>query len=121
MKWPCIVLLVCAVSTAFTADQTSRVVYIHDGDTIVAMLNGHAQTIRLNGIDCPETGESKGNRAKKFVTQSILGKNVVLKTHGKDKYGRTIADLYLVDGTLFNHQLVRNGNCKWGKSRAMTN
>jgi endonuclease YncB( thermonuclease family) len=30
---------------------------------------------------------------------------------GKDKYGRTIADVFLPDGTNINHMLVKDGWC----------
>ena len=34
-------------------------------------------------------------------------------THGKDKYGRTIADVLLPDGTNVNHALIKDGWCWW--------
>jgi micrococcal nuclease len=110
-----VVLFLCLTYTAQTGTETTRVVYIHDADTYVALLDGRAETIRLKGIDCPENGESKGPRAKKFAVQTILGKNVTIKTYGKDKYGRTIAEVYLSNGILFNRQLVQSRNCKWGR------
>ena len=38
-------------------------------------------------------------------------------THGKDKYGRTIADVLLLDGTNVNHAL-NEGWCWWYRIRA---
>lgn len=35
------------------------------------------------------------------------GKEVTLQTHGKDKYRRTLADVFLSDGINLNHALVR--------------
>jgi endonuclease YncB( thermonuclease family) len=35
----------------------------------------------------------------------------MLQTFGKDKYGRTLADVFLSDGTHVNHQLVKDGWC----------
>ncbi len=37
---------------------------------------------------------------------------VTLKTYGLDKYGGTIADVLLIDGTSVNHELVKDG-CWW--------
>ena len=33
----------------------------------------------------------------------------MLQTFGKDKYGRTLADVLLSDGTNVNHTLVKDG------------
>jgi endonuclease YncB( thermonuclease family) len=38
-------------------------------------------------------------------------KEVTLQTHGKDKYGRTLADGFLPDGTNVTHTLVKDGWC----------
>ena len=43
----------------------------------------------------------------------VFGKEVALHSHGKDKYGRTLADVLLPDGTNVNHTLVKEGWC-WG-------
>jgi endonuclease YncB( thermonuclease family) len=39
----------------------------------------------------------------------VFGTDVPLQTHGTDKYGRTIADVLLPDGTYVNHELVKDG------------
>ena len=43
----------------------------------------------------------------------MFGKHVILQTHGKDKFGRTLADVQLSDGTNINHALVKDGWCWW--------
>lgn len=43
----------------------------------------------------------------------LFGRDVILQTHGQDKYGRTLADVLLPDGTNINHELVRGGWCWW--------
>jgi endonuclease YncB( thermonuclease family) len=48
----------------------------------------------------------------------VFGKEVTLQTHGKDKYGRTIADVLLPDGTNVNHSLVTDGWCWWYRKYA---
>lgn len=106
-------------STLFADEFPARVVTVHDADTIVVLDDGRAETIRLKGINCPEAGERNSSRATKYATEVIRGKNVLLKTYGKDKYGRTIADVFLENGKLFNKELVLTGNCRWGRSRAM--
>jgi micrococcal nuclease len=66
---------------------------------------------RFSGIDCPEKGQAFGKRAKHAVADLAFGKEVTLQTHGTDKYGRTLADVLLPDGTHVNHTLVKQG---WG-------
>jgi len=65
----------------------------------------------LNGIDCPEKGQAYGKKAKQAASELVFGKEVTLQTCGKDKYGRTIADVLLPDGTNVNHTLVKEGWC----------
>ena len=46
---------------------------------------------------------------------------VIFQTHGQDKYGRTLADLLLPDGTNINHELVKDGWCWWYRKYAPGN
>jgi len=48
----------------------------------------------------------------------IFGKQVTLKTYGLDKYGRTMADVLLPDGTNVNHDLVKEGWSWWYRKYA---
>ena len=43
---------------------------------------------------------------------------MILETHGQDKYGRTLADVILKDGTNVNHELVKDGWCWWYRKYA---
>jgi len=71
-----------------------------------SFVNGHhTERIRLSGIDCPEKGQAFGNKAKQAASALVFGKDVTLQTHGLDKYGRTLADVILPDGTNVNHTL----------------
>src|SRR5262249_1719313 len=51
----------------------------------------------------------------------VFGKQVTLLTHGHDKYGRTIAEVLLPDGTNVNHELVKQGWCWWYRKYAPGN
>ena len=110
---------ICALTVSFFsiyqafADFTGPVVSILDGDTIEVLHNTRAERIRLNGIDCPEKGQAYGNRAKQATSALVFGKEVMLQTHGKDKYKRTLADVLLLDGTNVNHTLVKDGWWWW--------
>jgi len=94
------------------------VVSILSGDTLEVLHNTRAERIRLNGIDCPERDQAFGKKAKQSASDLIFGKQVTLKTYGLDKYGRTMADVLLPDGTNVNHELVKEGWCWWYRKYA---
>jgi micrococcal nuclease len=96
------------ISTALAAGFSGPVVSVLDGDTIEVLHNQHPERIRLSGIDCPEKGQAFGKRAKQAASKLVFDKEVTLQIHGHDKYGRTIADVLLPDGTNVNHTLVKN-------------
>jgi len=102
----------------FAADFSGPVVSVLDGDTIEVLHNNHSERIRLNSIDCPEKGQAFGNRAKQATSALVFGKEVTLLTHSLDKYGRTIADILLPNGTNVNHALVKAGWCWWYRKYA---
>ena len=94
-------------------DFTGPVVSVLDGDTIEVLHNTHPERLRLSGIDCPEKGQAYGTRAKQAASALAFGKDVTLDTHGQDKYGRTLADVLLPDGSNVNYMLVKDGWCWW--------
>ena len=94
------------------------VVSVLDGNTIEVLHNTHPERIRLSGIDCPEHGQAFGTQAKPALSALVFGRDVILQTHGQDKYGRTLADVFLRDGTNVNHELVREGWCWWYRKYA---
>ena len=94
------------------------VVEILDGDTIEVLHNQHPERIRLSGIDCPEKGQAFGHEAKEAASALVFGKEVTLQTYGHDKYRRTLADVFLPDGTNVNHALVKDGWCWWYRKYA---
>lgn len=94
-------------------DFTGKVVNVLDGDTIDVQWEGGRERIRLNGIDAPEKGQDFGRRAKEFTDNLVYGKDVRVETIGTDKYGRTIGDVFLSDGTQLNKELVGGGLAWW--------
>ena len=102
----------------FAADFTGPVVSVLDGDTLEVLHNQHPERIRLNGIDCPEKSQAYGQKAKQAASALVFEKEVTLHTLGKDKYGRTIADVLLPDETNVNHELVKEGWCWWYRKYA---
>ena len=76
------------------------------GDTSEVLYDYHAERIRLRGIDCPEHGQAFGTRAKQALSALVFGRDVILQTHGQDKYGRTLAVVLLPDGKNLNDELA---------------
>ncbi len=85
-----------------------------DGDTII--LNGR-ERVRLIGVDTPETVDPRrpvqyfGKEASAFTKRMVEGKKVRLEYDQtrKDRYGRTLAYVYLEDGTHLNAEIVKQG------------
>ena len=99
---------------AGTSAATFRVRQVIDGDTITVAGVG---TVRLLGVDAPEkTGsyresEPYGDEAARFLRSLLNGKLVRLEYDGerKDQYNRTLAYVFLEDGTLANEAIIRAG------------
>lgn len=96
-----------------------RVTQVVDGDTLKVDLNGTTETLRLIGIDTPETVDPRkpvqcfGEEASKKAKEILTDKKVALEadpTQGeRDKYNRLLRYVYLEDGTFFNKQMIENG------------
>src|SRR5271156_3925062 len=86
---------------------TGKVIGITDGDTIKVLRGGEEVKIRLEGIDCPESRQAFGNKAKQATSDLAFGKSVTVQAKGMDRYQRTLADIILPDGTNLNRELVR--------------
>ncbi len=94
------------------------VVHVVDGDTIVVNIDNRDVTVRLYGIDTPETVKPNtpvacyGTEASDHTKQLLTGRRVTLKpdpTQDRvDKYGRTLAYVWRDDGLFVNLDLVEN-------------
>jgi micrococcal nuclease len=91
-----------------------------DGDTLhVELDNGEKATIRLLGVNTPETVDPRrpvecfGKEASAFTKTLTDGKRVRLEADPQadevDKYGRLLRNVYLEDGADLNAALVREG------------
>ena len=101
------VLLILS-ATVFADEFTGKVVSIADGDTVTVLRDREQVRVRLNGIDAPEKGQAFGTAAKKFTGDQIAGKSVRVVWKEKDRYGRTLGDVYLEDRWI-NHEIVQSG------------
>jgi micrococcal nuclease len=99
---------------AATAEWT--VVGVLDGDTIEVARGNATDTVRLLGIDTPETHhpskpvECFGPEAAAFTDDQLLGRSVQLEAdiEPRDRYDRRLAYV-VVDGERFNDELLRLG------------
>ena len=74
-------------------------------------------TVRFIGVDTPETVapgqpiECYGPEASQFTTRQLTGQRIRLEfdVDRIDPFGRTLAYLWMRDGSLFNETLVRRG------------
>lgn len=105
-----ILAFLLSVGSLSAEDFKATVSRVVDGDTITVL---RAYTVRLNGIDCPEAGQPFGTEATKASSDLVLEREVRITTRGLDKYGRTIADVYLPEGTNLNRELVKQGMAWW--------
>jgi endonuclease YncB( thermonuclease family) len=95
------------------ADFVAMVKAVDDGDTIIVAHDGLDEHIRFNGIDAPEKTQAYGKKSKQFIETMTLGKQVNIIERGKDRYGRTIADVMLPEGMNVNRELVKEGLAWW--------
>jgi micrococcal nuclease len=125
--WSVPAIIVVALLTAFfnPADQAITqgdfdvVERVVDGDTLLLQ---SGERVRLIGVDTPETKHPKkpveyfGKEASAFTRRMVEGKRVrlefdqanVARGH-KDRYGRTLAYVFLEDGTLLNAEILKQG------------
>jgi len=101
-----LLILFCAVQNeTFTA----TVVGVTDGDTIVVLTADNKQIkIRLEGIDCPETKQDFGTKAKQATVDLCFQKTVRVEQSGTDRYGRMLAFVFVND-ICVNEELIKQG------------
>lgn len=102
----------------------ATIVSVIDGDTVLVNvklgmdleLNGK---VRVAKYDAPEISKktlepelSKGLKAKAYALKLLEGQEVILKTHGKDKYGRILSEILMLDGRDFATVMKEKGFVK---------
>jgi len=68
---------------------------ILDGDTAIVNTGWRKLVIRLDSIDCPEGEQYWGDNAKYGLIKLIGGREIFLELHGKDRYKRKVATIYV--------------------------
>ena len=103
-----------------THGRLATVTRVVDGDTAHVSYHGRDVTIRFIGVDTPETVapgqpiECYGPESSSFTTRGLTGVRIRLEfdVDRIDPYGRTLAYLWMPDGSMFNETLVHDGYAK---------
>lgn len=93
----------------------ATVTRVVDGDTIHVSINGRDETVRMIGVNTPETHhptkpvEYYGPEVEKFTCSQLNGRQVWLEkdVQERDKYGRLLAYVWLERPTSDNEAEVR--------------
>jgi micrococcal nuclease len=108
-----------AVSQSTTTPDTYFVQKVVDGDTIDINMNGTTTRLRLIGMDTPEVvdprkpvqcfGKEASAEGHKLLENTWVRLEYDAVTGKNDIYGRTLAYVFLQNGTLYNEFMIRNG------------
>ncbi|GEM_PF-1228229 len=101
------------------AEELFPIIEVIDGDTFRVEINGTVKTVRLIGVDTPETVHPTkkvqcfGKEASNFTKGLLTNQFVFLETDSQsdtiDKYGRLLRYAYLPDGLFINALLIEKG------------
>jgi len=74
-----------------------EVVSVSDGDTLTVLRDKEQIKVRLFGVDCPEFKQAFGQRAKKFTSERVYGKDIRVTVRDTDRYGRAVGEVFYSD------------------------
>ncbi len=119
------------LSSPLHAQQTTTVVRVVDGDTLKVRYWGKEESIRLIGIDTPESRANKkakrdakrsgqdiktitsmGKRATEYVENLVKTGDLItieFDAQQRDRYGRLLGYVYLSNGKMLNKEIVKAG------------
>jgi micrococcal nuclease len=112
MRFFIILLWTVLLAVPAFAAQTleGKVIKISDGDTITILTDEKRQVkVRLYGVDCPESKQAYGTRARQSTSGHVFGKRVRVEVADTDRYGRTVGIVIDPDGAVLNRELLAEG------------
>ncbi len=91
--------------------MAATVISVGDGDTLRVEEAGRKVTIRVACIDAPEMAQAPyGQQARQALSELLpVGSTVTLKAQTKDRYGRTVAEVFTQSGANAGLSLVQQG------------
>ena len=105
------ILTILTLLFAFTASAfefTGKVVSVADGDTITVLYGKKEYKIRFQHIDCPESSQAFGTKAKQVLSNKVFGKTVTVRWTEKDRYERILGDIHIGQRWI-NAEMVNEG------------
>jgi len=104
-------LLLAALAGQAAPLLQGKVTHVTDGDSLWVEPAAPAAPVelRLEGIDAPEICQAWGPDARAALSELVLGKEVSVKTVGRDTYGRTLGTVYLGTQNI-NKLMVQEGH-----------
>ena len=125
------ILIILSLASFLHAQELVTALKVVDGDTIQISYKGSKESIRLIGIDTPESSANKkakkdairsgkdltniismGKQAANYTNSLIkLGDkvNIEFDVQKRDKYGRLLGYVYLSNGKMLNDEIVKAG------------
>ena len=119
-RWILLLLVAaCTASPAASTNGVATVTEVDDGDTVEVDLGGRAETIRMLGIDTPEThhptqpvecfGAEASARTAELLPEGTEVR-LVRDVEARDRFGRLLAYVYRAeDGLFVNLSLAEDG------------
>jgi micrococcal nuclease len=123
------IFILTLLSSSLHAQQTTTVIRVVDGDTLKVRYWGKEESIRLIGIDTPESRVNKktkkdakrsgqdvetiiamGKRATEYVESLVKTGDLItieFDVQQKDRYGRLLGYVYLSNGKMLNEEIVK--------------
>jgi len=136
-RWALVFFLTLGLSPPAFAEKVDKnqpvnlVLRVLDGDTLKVEHKGRPESVRLIGIDAPESRPNKkakkdaqrgegdlntitslGKEATRYVKSLVKPGDIIRIEFDKqirDKYGRLLGYVYLSDGKMLNEEIVKAG------------
>lgn len=109
-----------AATISSAPGMAARVTRVVDGDTLKAQVAGRIETVRVIGLDTPESVKP-GTPIECFALRATaeakrrlpVGAAILLEPDPtqatRDRYGRLLAHVWLADGTLYAERMISGG------------
>lgn len=91
--------------------QRGMVGYVIDGDTVI-LRGGQETRLRLWSVDAPESDQTGFHEARNRLVAIAEDQPITFIQMGTDRYGRTVARVFLRDGREINRLMIESGTAK---------
>lgn len=117
----CLMLLSAPGGQAVAQNRfTGQAVAVESGDRFQVRLDGWTMTVRLHGVECPETPPALAEKARAYTARRIENTRVAVEVRGTGAKQTVYGEVTPVTGGSLNEELVRVGLAKWAREYAPT-